>query len=155
MSENPPVESCIEHVLELRLRHSGHLRNVIFVFPRVKFADQTGWSTSANSGLLGAIQRFKPSDLADHPLFVPIRGIVDLEVVVSRSAAKRLAQCGILAIRRHSRAFGVHLASEALAWFVPAISEEEDVSKLGEQMEAARFAEVPWFITRGISESRR
>ena len=151
MSENPAVERCIEHVLELRLRHAGHLRNVIFVFPRVRFADETGWSSHVNIGLLGAIQGIDPSELAEHSLFIPINGAVELEVSVSGADARRLAQYGVLAIQRKKGAFGVHVSPQGLAWFVPGICEEEGVSSLGEQMAAVMSARVPWFITRGLS----
>ena len=152
MSENAPVERCIEHVLELRLRHPGHLRNVIFVFPRIKWEGETEWSSYPQMGLLGAIHAFEPSDLAEHALFVPISGIAGVEAVVSKADAKRLAQYGILAIQRRKRAFGVHVSSQTLAWFVPGVSEEEDTSSIGEQMEAAMSAKVPWFVSRGHSK---
>ena len=151
MSENLPVEYCIEHVLELRLRYANHLRNVIFVFPRVRFAGETAWSNYAGMGLLGAIQRFQPSELAEHALFVPIAGIADVEVAISGNDAKRLAQYGILAIQQKNGVFGVHVSSGTLAWFVPGISQEDDMSVIGQQMEAAMPAMVPWFITRGVS----
>lgn len=151
MSKRPAVERCIEHVLELRLSHAGHLRNVIFVFPRVRFTGETGWSSGASIGLLGAIHRFQPSDFAGHSLFVPISDIADVETSVPGVDATRLAQYGVLAIQRKKGAFGVHVSPQSVAWFVPGISEERDVSRLAEQMEVASAAKVPWFVTRGLS----
>lgn len=149
LSENLLVERCIEQVLGLRLKHENHLKNVIFVFPRMKFESEAEWSNYPQMSLLGAIQNFSPSSLAAHALFIPIDGITEVEVIVFRSDAKRLAQYGILSIRRRKKGFGIHILSEMIAWFVPSITEEKDMSILGDQIEAASSATVPWFVSRG------
>lgn len=103
MTKNSLVDQCIEDILKLRLSHPSHLKNVVFVFPRVKFEGDTEWSSYAQVALLGAIQRFDPSELMAHAVFVPIRGIVEVETIPSTSESKRLALYGIFSIQQRKK----------------------------------------------------
>ncbi len=151
MTKNSLVDQCIEDILKLRLSHPSHLKNVVFVFPRVKFEGDTEWSRYAQMALLGAIQSFEPYDLTFHAVFVPIRGIVEVETIPSTSDSKRLALYGIFSIQQRKKTFGIHIPKEASPWFIPGISKEEDMSGLSDQLEMAMTSKTPYFVARGHS----
>ena len=116
MSRNHQVESLIERVLEMRLSDPSRFSASILVFPRVKWnlEGQTDEYGDASVGVAGAIsgQTRKyddPSNLPEHDLFVAMPAVDDVEVFVSRSDARRLAEYQVLAIRRQNRRFGFHL----------------------------------------------
>ena len=118
MSRNPQVESCIERVLEMRLKGPEHLSSMVFTFPGAKFnlegfSEDDGYAgaSPAVMGVLSGLTReyAERGKLPNHDLFVSLNGIADVEVVVSRADAKRLAQYQIIAIRRQKGQFGFHL----------------------------------------------
>ena len=151
MNKNLTVEQCIEDILTLRLSHPSHLKNVVFVFPRVKFEGEIEWSSYSQLALLGAIHRFTPNDLSTHALFVPICGIIEAETTVSTSDSKRLAQYGILSIQQRQETFGIQVPTEASPWFIPGISEDQEMSELSDQMIVAATSKIPYFVSRGHS----
>ena len=124
---------------------------MVFVFPRVKFDGDAEWSSHTQMALLGAIQRFEPSDLIAHPIFVPIRGIVEVETIPSASDSKRLAHYGIFSIQQRKGLYGIHIPVEASPWFIPGISEEEDMLGLSDQLKVAMTSKTPYFVARGHS----
>ena len=124
---------------------------MVFVFPRVKFDGDAEWSSYTQMALLGAIQKFEPSELKAHPIFVPIRGIVEVETISSISDSRRLAQYGVFSIQQRRNSFGIHIPAEASPWFIPGISEEEEVSGLSDQLKVAMTSKTPYFVARGHS----
>ena len=116
MSRNPHVESLIERVLEMRLSDPSRFSATILVTPRVKWRLEglTDAYQDASSGVMGAISGLTtkyddPSKLPEHDLFVAMPAVVDAEVFISRSDARRLSEYQVLAIRRQNRRFGFHL----------------------------------------------
>ena len=137
MTKNLLVEQCIEDILRLRLSHPSQLKNVVFVFPRVRFDGDAEWSSYTQMALLGAIQKFEPSELKSHPIFVPICGIVEVETI---SFYFRLQKaCPVRSFfnpttKKHVLVFTYRQRHHP--WFIPGISEEEDSFRIKRPIES-------------------
>ena len=106
-SKNTLVDSVESEVRDMRQMYD--LSHILFVFPFVKFEPGDDWSDASSlfSGLLSKVNT-KHDVSFDRPVTLRVNGgLYGLEVEVSNADSRRLANWGILVLRRRKKGYAI------------------------------------------------